>query len=355
MFSARNGSSADLARKLRTADAIESASLLESLILDIAAPLVRRTVKRRFSSARNTRPEDLEDVCADAISAVIVCLRRHNEGGPEIDDFEHYAATVASNTADRFFAARAPQRARLRNRIRYVLTTNTRFTIRECDSGVWACAFRNKPQAAPLSGGDVEACRHKLAAAKLSTHKLPELIREILTAAAGPLELSDLTTFAAHAMGITDHTESVDDHTETLRDPAVPFAHSAERKDWLIRLWAEVCQLPLSQRIALLLNLGSADSAGNGTTLCAIADLGVATFAALAEALEMTPLELAEIWNRVPLGDKEIALRLHLERQQIINLRASARQRLVRRMAAIDKAALHTNTGENPDTRGLSR
>ena len=330
----------NLARSFRTADAGESAALLDSLILDIAAPLVRKTVRRRFGSARNTTPEDLEDVCADSLSAIIVRLRRYREGAPEILDFESYAAAIASNTADRFFATRAPQRARLRNRIRYVLTTDARLFIREGEGGVWLCGFRGKRTAGAPPG------------MKYSATRLPEVICEILFAAAGPLDLTELTTLAAHAMGITDRTESIDDLAEVLPDPVPPFAHSAELKDWLRHLWVEVCQLPLLHRIVLLLNLGSA---GSGSSMCALADLGVTTFRRLAENLEMTEAELAGIWHRAPLDDREIAGRLHLERQQVVNLRASARQQLTRRMTAIENASPGANIGVHPNTKGLSR
>lgn len=60
----------------------------------------------------------------------------------------------------------------------------------------------------------------------------------------------------------------------------------------------------MPQRVALLLNLGTEGGAQSGTTLCAIAELGVATFRSMAETLGMTEGELAEIWNRVPLDDK---------------------------------------------------
>lgn len=341
MPSARNRTAAELAQQFKTAEAAEAETLLESLILQTAVPLVRQTVRRRFGSARNTTPEDFEDVCADAVAAIVFRLRRYRAGATEILDFENYSAIVASNTADRFFAARAPQRARLRNRIRYVLTTDACFVIEESECGVWLCRLRDKATgSAPRSA---------------AARKLPELIREILSAASGPLELAELTTLAAHALGISDRTESVDDHAALLSDPAVTFAHSAELKDRLLWLWNELRQLPPSQRIALLLNLGSGGSGSSGAaTLCVIADLGIATFGALAASLEMTEAELAAIWNRVPLPDNEIALRLRLERQQVINLRASARQRLTRRMTVIDNTESRTNTGEKPNTMGLS-
>ena len=119
-------------------------------------------------------------------------------------------------------------------------------------------------------------------------------------------------------------------------------------------LWSEVVQLPLNQRIALLLNLGAGVAGHGGVTLCALAELGVATFAGLADAIGITAQELAAIWNRVPLDDKEIGTRLHLDRQQITNLRASARQRLLRRRTAQEKAGPRTNMKALPDTEGLS-
>ena len=67
-------------------------------------------------------------------------------------------------------------------------------------------------------------------------------------------------------------------------------------------------------------------------------DLGVATFREVAAALEIGPEELAELWNRLPLEDLEIAARLGLDRQQVINLRSTARQKLARRENAGDSA-----------------
>jgi hypothetical protein len=313
---------------------------LDALLVERAMPVVRQTVKRRFASARNISPEDVEDVCADALSAFLVRVRLHREGGAEILDFENYAAQVASHTADRFFAARSPQRARLRNRIRYVLTTDARFTLRESAAGVWLCG---------LPGG--------IAFGPKSALKLAEVVRQILSEApGGKLDLSELTTLAAQATGVTDRCETLEDHAEFLGDPTVRFAHSAELKDRLAWLWKEVCELPAMQRVALLLNLGSGRGGNAWATMCTLADLGVATFAAVAAGLEMTQAELAAIWNRVPLEDKEIAQRLRVERQQVINLRASARQRLTRRMAVIDRSstspnAAGTNTEAYPGTR----
>jgi hypothetical protein len=87
--------------------------------------------------------------------------------------------------------------------------------------------------------------------------------------------------------------------------------------------------LPLNQRAALLLNLKDADGRG---CIALFPATNVATLRELAEALEMKAERLAELWNELPLEDAKIAELLKLTRQQVINARKSARERLARRL-----------------------
>ena len=48
--------------------------------------------------------------------------------------------------------------------------------------------------------------------------------------------------------------------------------------------------------------------------------------------VEVVEGQLAELWPRIPLDDLEIANRLGISRQRVINLRSAARQRLARRL-----------------------
>ena len=59
----------------------------------------------------------------------------------------------------------------------------------------------------------------------------------------------------------------------------------------------------------------------------------------IAELLERSPQEFHGLWNRLPLDDLSIAQLLGLTRQQVINLRKSARERLSRHLAAFGKAS----------------
>ncbi|MFI5179332.1 MAG: hypothetical protein ACHQO8_12240, partial [Vicinamibacterales bacterium] len=60
---------------------------------------------------------------------------------------------------------------------------------------------------------------------------------------------------------------------------------------------------------------------------------GIATIRQIAEVLDIPALDLAALWSELPLDDTRIGARLKLTRQQVINLRKSARERLSRRMA----------------------
>jgi hypothetical protein len=81
--------------------------------------------------------------------------------------------------------------------------------------------------------------------------------------------------------------------------------------------------------VALLLNLREADGRG---CLALFPGTGVASLRQIADALEFPAERFAELWPRLPLDDATIAGLLELTRQQVINLRKSARERLARRL-----------------------
>jgi len=106
-------------------------------------------------------------------------------------------------------------------------------------------------------------------------------------------------------------------------------AWQVEKRIFLQRLWEAVRELPRNQRMALLLNLKDADGRG---CIALFPLAGVASVRELAETLEMSAEEFAELWKELPLDDARIADLLGMQRQQIINARKSARERLARRL-----------------------
>jgi DNA-directed RNA polymerase specialized sigma24 family protein len=120
-----------------------------------------------------------------------------------------------------------------------------------------------------------------------------------------------------------------DDLLSRLADPAPDAALAFERRTYLSILWQEIRQLPQRQAAALILHLRDS----HGRDAASLLPLtGTASLRDIARAMGLAPEKLAEIWHRLPLEDAAIADLLQVTRQQVINLRKSARERLARRM-----------------------
>lgn len=153
-----------------------------------------------------------------------------------------------------------------------------------------------------------------------------------------PVPLDDLVGVIAELQGISDRP--VDEWqgndegaaiVELLPDPSVDVAHQVETRFYLQELWKQICDLPEKQRIALLLNLRDSK---NRDALILFTLTGVAKSADMAGLLGMSVGQFGGLWKKLPIDDHAIGEMLGISRQQVINLRKSARARLVRRMAS---------------------
>jgi hypothetical protein len=79
--------------------------------------------------------------------------------------------------------------------------------------------------------------------------------------------------------------------------------------------------------------------------------MGIASIRAIAAALEMPAAELSVLWGRLPIDDNAIAERLDCTRQQVVNLRMSARKRLSHRLGTPDSPR---NSGNKANLRDVS-
>jgi hypothetical protein len=93
-------------------------------------------------------------------------------------------------------------------------------------------------------------------------------------------------------------------------------------------LWTEILDLPPRQRLALLLN--ARDAAGD-SVLRLLIEARIVTPRELAPAIDVRESDLDPLLGRLPLPDVDIAEWLQVTRQQVINLRRAARDRLARR------------------------
>ncbi|HEX2272049.1 MAG TPA: hypothetical protein VHH35_21080 [Pyrinomonadaceae bacterium] len=117
-----------------------------------------------------------------------------------------------------------------------------------------------------------------------------------------------------------------------VASPAPSFETTFELQRNLKILWREICQLPRRQRVALLLNFRDP----HGQELISLLPYTrAATIEQIATALEFPLDQFLRLWNELPLEDLAIAGLLGGTRQQVINLRKCARERLDRRMRVV--------------------
>jgi hypothetical protein len=298
----------------RTAD-----QRLGDLLQQHAAPLVRRIVAGRLGQAT----ADIDDVSAQVLLQLMVRLRqaRADAAVGAIGVFASYVATTARHGCDQYLRSQSPLRWRLRSRILYVLAHDPRVAAWRAADGAWICGqseWRGQPPTgsapAPAQLADIPA------------GQLRPLLLRICALAGGPIDLPVIVELAAASWNIPRRPLVDEIDVEALSDPGRRADAALEQLAWLTGVWAQIRALPLRQRHALLLNL-------RDDALSLFLTSGVASLRDIAAVLEMPVEALAELWNALPLADTLIAARLGCTRQQVINLRMSARKRLGYRLS----------------------
>jgi RNA polymerase sigma factor (sigma-70 family) len=266
------------------------------------------------------RHDEIADIHSNVLLRLMLRLRRND--APPIADFEPFLAALVSNAVNDYLRRRHPERTRLKNRLRYLCTSGGDFALWTA-AGVPVCALREWPRSdaepPPLDTG-----RRDFPDAAFDERNGAAAVAAVLRTIGRPVALDDLVALL-HGLWYGRGPAAVD--VDRLVDPAPSAAMNIERRDALAALWREIGRLPRPQRAALMLNLRDADG---GNALALLVLLGIAPFDAVAETIGLAPETLADLWSRMPLDDLEIAAQLGLTRQQVINLRKSARRRLER-------------------------
>lgn len=335
---------------LSATDERAEATLLSALVTEQIDPVVRRVLAHKLQlylqqgSARAGNP-DTEELYNDIQLFLLRRLRDLKENPSEhpIRNLRSYVATTARHLCDEYLRRKYPRRRHLKDKIRYYLTTQPEFVLWEDDergwlSGLTARAYQTESLDVISSAQTLQALpellESRLSDVDLRRLNLRELLRALFEASAQPLELDQLTTIIARLWGVEDHpAESLDEMeqplSERLASPQVNPDTVIEYQQLLKHLWAEICLLPRRQRVALLLNLKNPNGINVITLLPATR---VATFRQIAEALEIPVEQFERFWTNLPMDDLSIAQYLGATRQQVINLRKNARDRLARRM-----------------------
>jgi RNA polymerase sigma factor (sigma-70 family) len=333
---------------LREADKNRADALLELLIGSHAEPLVRRIVSFKLASVRSRsvggiQQADVEDVCSTVLCNLLARLEhvKFGENQPAVRSFSGYVAVTAYNACNEYFRAQKPVHLSFAMKMRYLLTHSPSLALWKTDDGKEICGFRRFRGRDPVSDvGTLHDARTGLRQSKdPSCLSIGELTEAVLRAAGGPLIFEDLVEVAADWSGLKEtRVQSLDEDTGKTAQPweQVPDRQPAPDtqlidRHYIERLWAAICDLPMPHRRALLLNLN--DAAGGDIQL--FAHLGVASVEKIAKALDIAPLDFAELWNELPLDDTRIARDLGISRQDVANRRSAARKMLARRMEEV--------------------
>jgi len=282
-------------------------------------------VQRFVRSGELIGRQDAQDIVGTVMLRLVQRLHAAEAGAePPIESVPDYVAALTFNAVNDHFRTRNPERARLRNRLRYALSHDRRlalWTIAEHLAGglsAWRGAQTARREAWPMpeslaARADADRPAEALVALFQAAGE-PFLLRALLDTLA-PLWLRQLPQIRLAAP--IDRPTPLD---------------TVQWRSLLAALWSEIAQLRPLQRKALLLNLRDVESEHALDLFVAV---GTASMEEIARALEMPPDQLAAVWNELPLDDLRIADMLALTRQQVINLRKSARERLTRRLRGL--------------------
>ncbi|MBA3715389.1 MAG: sigma-70 family RNA polymerase sigma factor [Pyrinomonadaceae bacterium] len=122
---------------LRAARGAESDRLLSQLLTEHAAPIIKAIVTNKLGARAANTPsresQDAEDVYSETVTHLLSRLSdcKNNPNGNLIGDFRSYVAVATYNACHAYLRQKYPQRWRLKNRLRYLLTHWKEFALWE--------------------------------------------------------------------------------------------------------------------------------------------------------------------------------------------------------------------------------
>jgi DNA-directed RNA polymerase specialized sigma24 family protein len=345
----------------------ESRRQLERLLKDaeeVILGILRRKVRASGGSLGGGASRDqqtIEDLRGEVMLRLLQRLNGLKDvpGGEPITHFRGLAATATYHVYNDYLRAKHPRRAALKKKLAYLLMGRTNqqgLALWTTAAGEQRCGFTDWQGAerAGARGGpyqqlldDPQRFAQSALRGEVATQMNPgDLLAALFSAVGGPMEFNDLVHAVAELWGVRDQAEQLPEtdaegEEEERFDKAVDprenvVATEVEQREHLRRLWAEIRELSPRQCAALLLNLKDAEGCG----VIELLELrGIASFREIAEVLAMPAEQFARLANDLPIDDTAIAAMLGCTRQQVINLRKVARERLERRVRGWEKAA----------------
>ncbi|HUR98157.1 MAG TPA: hypothetical protein VMZ26_08855 [Pyrinomonadaceae bacterium] len=315
---------------------------LEVLLQDQIDPEVRRFFRAKLrvslvSTDDTSVNQDALDLISEVKTLMIPRLRalRDAELETSIENLQAYVKTVSGNVFNRYLRRKYPLRGSLKNQLRYLLTHHDDFALWKSETDLWACgrapwrSLAIEPRMVRVSDDVNElvagSMKKKVGAGKGG---LMVLVAAVFDHFQRPILFEDLVTVTCELKGIKEPAElnGLWNGDETAGGYADPESE-LEQKELVKCLWQALERLPTRHRAALLLNLKGEN---RDNLLALLPLLQVASVRQIAASLGFEAEKFARVWNELPWDDLRIAGHLGLTRQQVINLRQSARTRLKR-------------------------
>jgi len=329
---------------LKSCDQSSTQAALDQLLIEVAKPLTEQIIQRLVRESRSNKAKASRTEVAETTTMVLLkllqrlkALKADPQSRP-ISNFRGMVATTAYHTSTDRLREQDRQRANQERKLRRLVAANQTLAIWKNTDGKLVCGYevwKTQESDSQQESGvntDVLTLTKELEAARQG-RDAAELLMFALDRMAKPIKFAHLVSAIFAPEGIAAETvemvpieASAIQLLVTLDDPAATF----ETRVLLAQLFKEITKLSSIQRQALLLNM--TDSYGFSIEWFVFT--GIATEAQLAELLEVSIDEFAALLDRVPLTDKEIAVRLRLESVSVGNMRKAVRARLKRRRQA---------------------
>lgn len=329
-------------------DEMERERILSDVLILQTAPLVRKVIRQRlgfylnYQGANPYQPE-AEDLYQDILTKL---LQRLNEwlaqpAANPIHNYRNLVITTTINACHDYLRAKSPARARLKNKLRELLTRHQDFKLWNGEGAeklagfaVWQGQQKNTDAMERLREWQADPSSFNLVEGDLQRVPFTKLVASILQQVDGPVELEALTNLLIVLLGTREQfVESLEQQQEDLDwQPTTTHLNTElklEGQAALQALWAEIKQLPAQQRSAVSLSLTDQ----NGNDLFSILlDAEAVTGTQLANDLGLTPVEFVELWRQLPMENASLAMHLGVTRAQVNKWRWRGLQQLRQRL-----------------------
>ncbi len=273
-----------------TNDLVQEESLLAAIVFEHALPVVKRTTRQRL---RGSAAQDCDDVESDVTLQLLKrlkTLKQDSAAHHTILDLSAYSAVAAHNGCDEYMRRLWPERHRLKNRLRYLFSKDRTLSI-------WADPERGLVCGPVLwQKRPVVTAPPDLARKITAGNRTPAaIVTEIFAATQAPIAFDALVEMFAIIFGLPLSLNQSDPKQPISNETAADS--QLEQTQNLNSLWNEILQLPLNQRVALLLNLREPNG---GSALWLIATLAVCSVRKIAEALDFPIQQFAQTLVEAP-------------------------------------------------------